>query len=44
LFGKPEERRPLRRHGLRREDIIKVEFKNMVEVMDWIDLAQGRDQ
>jgi hypothetical protein len=45
LLGKPEGKRPLRRPRHRWEDNIK---KDLREIgwggMDWIDLAQDRDQ
>jgi hypothetical protein len=45
LVGKPEGKRPLARPTLTWEDIIKM---NLREIgwggMDWIDLAQDRDQ
>jgi hypothetical protein len=45
LVGKPEGRRPLGRPRRRWEDNIKVDLKEMQwGGMDWIDLAQDRDQ
>jgi hypothetical protein len=45
LMGKPEGKRPLGRPRRRREDSIRM---NLREIgwggMDWIDLAQDRDQ
>jgi hypothetical protein len=40
LVGKPEGKRPLRRPSLMWEDNIKIGLDGM----DWIDLAQDRDQ
>jgi hypothetical protein len=43
LVGKPEEKRPLGRH--RWVDNIKMDFREIEwGGMDWIDLAQDRDQ
>jgi hypothetical protein len=42
LVGRPEGKRPLGRHGCRREDNIKMDFE-VGWGMDWIDLAQDRD-
>jgi hypothetical protein len=43
--GKPEGRRPLGRPRRRKEDNIKMDFKEVGwRVMDCIDLAQGRDR
>jgi hypothetical protein len=45
LVGKPEGRRPLGRLIRRWVDNIKVELREIGgDVMDWIDLAQNRDQ
>jgi ribosome biogenesis protein Nip4 len=45
LVGKPEENRPLERPRHRWEDNIKIELKEVgSEVMDWVDLAQGRNR
>jgi hypothetical protein len=45
LMGKPEAKRPLERPRRRRENNIKMD---LIEIgwcgMDWIDLAQDRDQ
>ena len=45
LVGKPEGKRPLRRHRRRWEDNIKMDI---LEVgcggMDWIELAENRDR
>jgi hypothetical protein len=43
--GNPERKRPLGRHRHRREDNIKMDFREKEwGGMDWIDLAQDRDQ
>jgi hypothetical protein len=43
--GKPEGRRPLGRHGRRWEVNIKKDLREIEwGGMDWIDLAQDRDQ
>jgi len=43
--GKPEGKRPLRRHRRRWEDNIKMDFQVAeCEGMDWIELAQDRDR
>jgi hypothetical protein len=43
--GKPEGKRPLRRPRRRWEDIIKMDVREIGwGGMDWIDLAQDRDQ
>jgi hypothetical protein len=43
--GKPEGKRPLRRHRRRWEDNIKMDFREIGSGgMDWIDLTQDRDQ
>jgi hypothetical protein len=46
LVGKPEGKRPLGRRRLRRVDNIKIIDLREIEwdCMDWIDLAQDRDQ
>ena len=45
LVGKPEGKRPLRRHRRRWEDNIKMDFQVAeCEGMDWIELAQDRDR
>jgi hypothetical protein len=45
LVGKPEGMRPIRRPTHRWEDKIKMDFREIGwGGMDWIDLAQGRDQ
>jgi hypothetical protein len=45
LVGKPEGYGQLGRHRLRWEDHNKIDLGNRgCGVMDWIDLAQGRDQ
>jgi hypothetical protein len=45
LVRKPEGKKPLGRHSLRREDNINVNFQEVgCEEMDWIDLAQDRDR
>jgi hypothetical protein len=45
LVGKPEEKRPLERLRRRWEDNIKMNLREIVwGDMDWIDLAQNRDQ
>jgi hypothetical protein len=45
LVGKPEGKRALERRGRRWEDNIKMNFRKMGwGGMDWIDLAQDRDQ
>jgi hypothetical protein len=43
--GKPEGKRTLGRHRRRRENNIKIDLNNIGwGGMDWIDLAQDRDQ
>jgi hypothetical protein len=43
--GNPEGKRPLGRPRRRWEDSIKIDFREIVwDGMDWIDLAQDRDQ
>jgi hypothetical protein len=45
LVGKPEGRRPLGRSRDRWVDNIKIDLKEIGrDDMDWIDLAQDRDQ
>jgi hypothetical protein len=45
LVGKPEEKRPLRRPRSRWMDNIKMDFREVGWCgMDWIDVAQDRDQ
>jgi hypothetical protein len=44
LVGKPEENRPLGRSRCRGEDIRTDLIKVRWEVVDWIHLAQDRDQ
>jgi hypothetical protein len=45
LAGKPEEQRPLGRSRCRWEDNIKMELSEIGwGGMDWIDLAQDKDQ
>jgi hypothetical protein len=45
LVGKPEGERPLGRPRLRWEDNIKMDIRDLGwGGMDWIDLAQDRDQ
>jgi hypothetical protein len=45
LMGKPEERRPLGRPRRRWVDNIKMDLREIEwNGMDWIDLAQDRDQ
>jgi hypothetical protein len=45
LMGKPEGKRPLRRLRLRWVDNIKIDLiETGWDGMDWIDLAQDRDQ
>jgi hypothetical protein len=43
MVGKSEGERPLGRHRPRWEDNIKMDLQEVgCEVVDWIDLAQGR--
>jgi len=45
LVGKPEGKRPLRRHRRRWEDNIKMDHQEMGGGCgDWMDLAQDRDR
>jgi hypothetical protein len=45
FVGKPEGKRPLGRPRRRWEDIIKIDLREIGwGGMDWIDLAQDRDQ
>jgi hypothetical protein len=45
LVGKPEGKRPLGRLGRRWVDNIKMDLREIVwDGMDWIELAQDRDQ
>jgi hypothetical protein len=45
LVGKPERKRPLGRPRSRWEDNIKIDLREIRwGGMDWIDLAQDRDQ
>jgi hypothetical protein len=45
LVGKPEGKRPLGRPRCRWVDNIKIDLSNIGwDGVDWIDLAQGRDQ
>jgi hypothetical protein len=45
LVGKPEGKRPLRRPRRRRVDNIKMDLREIGwDGMDWVDLAQDRDQ
>jgi hypothetical protein len=45
LVGKPEEKKPQGRQRRRWVDNIKIDFREMgLGCMDWIDLAQDRDQ
>jgi hypothetical protein len=45
LVGKPEEKRPLGRPRYRLENNIKIDLRELGwGAMDWIDLAQDRDQ
>jgi hypothetical protein len=44
LVGKPEERRPLGRHGPRWDDNIMMDHQEVeCEVMDWVELARDRN-
>jgi hypothetical protein len=45
LVGKPEGKRSLRRHRSRWVDNIKMDLREIGwDAVDWIDLAQDRDQ
>jgi hypothetical protein len=45
LVGNPEEKRPLGRPRRRWVDSIKMDLREIGwDAMDWIDLAQNRDQ
>jgi hypothetical protein len=45
LVGKPEGKRPLGRPRRRWEDNIRIDLREIgLAGMDWIDLAQDRDQ
>jgi hypothetical protein len=45
FVGKPEGKRPLGRSKRRRVDNIEMDIRGIVRAgMDWIDLAQDRDQ
>jgi hypothetical protein len=45
LVGKPEGRRPLGRPRRRWVDNIKIDLREMGwDIVDWVDLAQDRDQ
>jgi hypothetical protein len=44
LVRKPEGKKTLGRPRFRREDNIKIDFKEILNDMDWIDMAQDRDQ
>jgi hypothetical protein len=45
LVGKPEGKRPLRRPRRRWVDNIKIDIREIgSDGMDWIDMAQDRDQ
>jgi hypothetical protein len=45
LVGKPDGKRPLGRPRRRWVDNIKIDLKEIEwDIMDWIDLAQDRDQ
>jgi hypothetical protein len=44
LVGKPEGKRPLRRPRQRRENGIKMHLREGWEGVEWIDLAQDREQ
>jgi hypothetical protein len=43
LVGKPEGKRPLGRQRRRRVDNIKIDLRENLDGMDWIDLAEDRD-
>jgi hypothetical protein len=45
LVGKPERKKPLGRPRRRREVNIRLDLREMwLEVVDWMHLAQDRDQ
>ena len=44
LVEKPEKRRPLGRARSRWEDNIKMDLREVGSGMDWIDLAEDKDQ
>jgi hypothetical protein len=45
LVGNPERKRPLERRRYRREHNIKIDLREIGwSVMDWIHVAQDRDQ
>jgi hypothetical protein len=44
LVGKRNETRPLKRHGYRREDNIKIDIQEIGGNFAWIDVAQNRDR
>jgi len=45
LLGKPEGKRPLRRHMSRWEDNIRMDLKEAcLECVNWMHLAQDREQ
>jgi hypothetical protein len=45
LVGKPEGKRPLGRPRRRWKDNIKIDLRETVlDGVDWVDMAQGRDQ
>jgi hypothetical protein len=44
LIGKPEGKRPLGRPGRSWEDSIRMDIMETCEGVDWIHLAQDRDQ
>jgi hypothetical protein len=44
LVGKPEGKRPLGRPRFRGVDNIKIDLRQIGWGVDWIDLAQARDQ
>jgi hypothetical protein len=44
LVGKPERKSPLGRPRRKWEDNIKIDFKEVSDRGDWMDLAQNRDR
>jgi hypothetical protein len=44
LVGKPEEKRPLGRPRRRWVNNIKMDLREIWDGVDWIDMAQDRDQ